>query len=302
VPRSDLPTLWTPPVARRQSGLFTAQQALAAGAPPDLVRYRRRSGRWIRIAGDALALAGTAPTALLRVQAAGLTWPEAVVCHQAAAVVHRLPVPEPDQIDVIVAHRHASRAGLRTHVVGLRRDEVTVFGTARVTTLSRTIADCIGRLSPDLADGVLSWALTRGLADADDLRRMVDERTGSWGNRRRRRAYDLAADGAASVAEQRLHRMLRRAGLTGWEPNAPVRVRGQVIARADVLFPEVRLVIEVDGRRYHGADRFQLDRDRDNVLVSAGYTVLRFTWHDLTARPQATLSLLVTTLARLGQR
>jgi very-short-patch-repair endonuclease len=302
VPRSDLPALWTPPIARRQSGLFTARQALAAGASPDLVRYRRRSGRWIRVAGDALALSGTTPTALLRVQAAGLTWPEAVVCYQAAAVVHRLPVPEPDQIDVTVPHRHASRAGLRTHVVGLPRDEVTVFGTARVTTLRRTIADCIGSLSPDLADGVLSWALTRGLTDGGDLRAMASERAGSWGNRRRRRARDLAAGGAASVAEQRLHQLLRRARLTGWEANAPVRVRGRVIARADVLFRDVRLVIEVDGRRYHGDDRFQHDRDRDNELVSAGYTVLRFTWHDLTTRPQATVSLVVETLTRLARR
>ena len=232
-------------------------------------------------------------------QAAGLTWPEAVVCYQAAALVHRLPVPEPDQIDVTVAHRHASRAGLRTHLVPLGRDDVTVFGCARVTNLRRTIADCIGRLGPDLADGVLSWALTRGLIDAADLQRTVDERTGSWGNSRRRRARDLAAEGAASVAEQRLHRLMRRAGLTGWVPNAPVRVRGRVIARADVLFPEVLLVVEVDGRRFHGSDRFQLDRDRDNELVSAGYTVLRFTWHDLTARPQATTSLLMATLARL---
>ncbi len=300
MPRSDLPALWTPSVARRQSGLFTAQQALAAGAPPDLVRYRRRSGRWIRVAGDALALAGTAPTALLRVQAAGLTWPEAVVCYQAAAVVHRLPVPAPDQIDVTVAHRTPAAPDSAPTWWGSATTRSTVFGTARVTTLRRTIADCIGRLSPDLADGVLSWALTRGLTDGDDLRAIVDERTGSWGNRRRRRARDLAADGAASIAEQRLHQVLRRARLTGWEPNAPVRVRGHVIARADVLFRDVRLVIEVDGRRYHGADRFQLDRDRDNQLVSAGYTVLRFTWHDLTSRPQATPSLVVETLTRLG--
>jgi very-short-patch-repair endonuclease len=38
------------------------------------------------------------------------------------------------------------------------------------------------------------------------------------------------------------------------------------------------LVIEVDGWAYHRTpDRFQRDRERQNRLVAAGWTVLRFT-------------------------
>lgn len=72
-----------------------------------------------------------------------------------------------------------------------------------------------------------------------------------------------------------------------------------MIARADVLFRSERLVIEVDGYAYHGRQRFQEDRTRQNRLVAHGYTVLRFTWADLTQRPdevsaqvRATLDLL----------
>ena len=47
-----------------------------------------------------------------------------------------------------------------------------------------------------------------------------------------------------------------------------------------------RLVIEVDGWAFHtDPARFQRDRTRQNRLVAAGWTVLRFTWADLHHRP-----------------
>jgi very-short-patch-repair endonuclease len=46
------------------------------------------------------------------------------------------------------------------------------------------------------------------------------------------------------------------------------------------------LAIEVDGWAWHhDVERFRRDRQRQNALVLAGWTVLRFTWHDLTQRP-----------------
>jgi very-short-patch-repair endonuclease len=42
----------------------------------------------------------------------------------------------------------------------------------------------------------------------------------------------------------------------------------------------------VDGWAWHhDAEAFRRDRQRQNVLVLAGWTVLRFTWSDLTHRP-----------------
>ena len=56
-------------------------------------------------------------------------------------------------------------------------------------------------------------------------------------------------------------------------------------AVADVLFREARVVVEVDGWAAHSdREAFERDRQRQNVLVNAGYVVLRFTWRDLTER------------------
>jgi len=54
----------------------------------------------------------------------------------------------------------------------------------------------------------------------------------------------------------------------------------------DVVFRHLRLVIEIDGRRYHtGAEAFEADRWRRNLLVLEGWCVLRFTWAMIEERP-----------------
>lgn len=105
------------------------------------------------------------------------------------------------------------------------------------------------------------------------------------------RLLELGRTGAASVAEQRLHRLLRAAGLDGWQAAVPVEDGAGLIAVADVLFAGARLVIEVDGFAVHGGrDRFVSDRRRHNRLVAAGSTVLRITWDDLRDRPDVVLA------------
>jgi very-short-patch-repair endonuclease len=90
-----------------------------------------------------------------------------------------------------------------------------------------------------------------------------------------------AADRADSAAERLMMSTLRRIPLGGW-------VRGHPFERwtIDVAFPAAKLAIEVDGWAWHmDVDRFRADRHKGNALVRAGWDVLRFTWHDLTHRP-----------------
>ena len=63
---------------------------------------------------------------------------------------------------------------------------------------------------------------------------------------------------------------------------APVRQFKVVVAQRnyylDLAYPNVKLDIEVDGFEFHrGRDVFDADRRRQNDLVGAGWTVLRFT-------------------------
>lgn len=61
---------------------------------------------------------------------------------------------------------------------------------------------------------------------------------------------------------------------------------GHLIARVDFAYPERRLVIELDGARWHSTDR---DRERDDAreerIVAMGYRVLRFSWRAVRHEP-----------------
>ncbi len=105
--------------------------------------------------------------------------------------------------------------------------------------------------------------------------------------------------GAVSPAEERLHTILRRGRITGWIAGASLLDHLGVPAQADVYFPAIRLVIEVDGRVAHGPDRFQSDRTRQNMLVAAGCTVLHYTWQDLVEHPDAVLAQIRALIAQL---
>ena len=61
---------------------------------------------------------------------------------------------------------------------------------------------------------------------------------------------------------------------------------GTFLGRVDWYFPELRIVVECDSFLWHGAwHRRKRDLRRDRRLVAAGYTVLRFSWEDLTDLP-----------------
>jgi very-short-patch-repair endonuclease len=60
------------------------------------------------------------------------------------------------------------------------------------------------------------------------------------------------------------------------------------------------VAVEVDGWAWHtDPERFRRDRQRQNALVLAGWTVLRFTWHDLTHRPTEMIAEVRAALGRM---
>jgi len=63
------------------------------------------------------------------------------------------------------------------------------------------------------------------------------------------------------------------------------KIRGLMV---DAQWPALKVVVEVDGRKDHGTPwAFENDRWRDQILVAAGYRVIRVTWRQLVAQPMA---------------
>ena len=65
--------------------------------------------------------------------------------------------------------------------------------------------------------------------------------------------------------------------------------------RVDFLYEAERLIVEVDGYRYHRTrDRFVRDRRRRADLQARGYEVFVITWSDLVGDAMVTMSRLRT--------
>jgi len=128
---------------------------------------------------------------------------------------------------------------------------------------------------------LLSEFLRLGLADQGAAQLAMASFARSPGQVQRRETMRSCERSPWSLAEVRLHAILSAAGIDGWTANATIRLEGQVF-HPDVLFEYERLVLEFDGRASHqGAEQFLRDRERQNLLVLAGYRVLRFTWEHL---------------------
>jgi hypothetical protein len=97
-----------------------------------------------------------------------------------------------------------------------------------------------------------------------------------------------------SVLEAKLFRVLSDPRVPRWVPQASLPWRPASPERLDVLVPDWRLIIEADGRRWHTrrAD-FEKDRRRDQDAVAHGYSVLRFTHHQLGEEPTHVLAVIL---------
>lgn len=290
---------WVPPVAQAQGGVFTRRQALASGATPGQVRWRVERGLWLPVTGSALRSADQVPDERTDMFAAHLTWPGSIVVLGTAARVHHLPVAADGKVHVVVPSGRPARGRLIPHQFRLDDGDVVDVLGVPVTAFRRTVFDCLGRLPVEHALGLLAWVSSRQLVEHEALSAWVGDHPGRWGNPSRRRVAKRLARGAVSPAEDLLHAILRRGGIGGWTAGVSLHDELGVWAVADVYFPDVRLVIEVDGRAAHGDDRFQADRTRQNLLVAAGCTVLRYTWLDLRENPDKVAAQIRSTLASL---
>lgn len=198
----------------------------------------------------------------------------AVLSGAAAAWWHGLVSAAPAEIEVTVPRSKHPRscAGVRFRRRQLPAKDVTHRNGLQVTALPLTAIEAATVCGFDVLDTAIARRTSLRAIEAAHRRNL-----GRKGSRRGTLMLEAMASGARSGAERRFVAMLRRAGIRGWKAN--FRVSGAVI---DVAFPALMIAIEIDGFAFHSdAQTFVRDRRRQNMLVAAGWTVLRFTWHDL---------------------
>lgn len=287
-------------LARGQSGVFSRSQAIAAGYTARQIGIRVRRGLWCQVLPRVYAATSTLLSPLGHAWAAHLSaGPESVVSHLTAAELWDILVPQDGLIHLTVPPDRRPRLGapIRVHRILVDDRDRSEVGGLPVTSRAATVLDCLTLLGRSEAMTLVDRALQQGWLQPAYLERRLARSPGRHGNRSLRWLLAAVRPGAHSTAERLLHGVLDQAGLTGWRPQYPIALRcGRVVV--DVAFPDRRVAVEVDGWAWHiDPERFQRDRSRQNALVTAGWTVLRFTWLDLTQCPDMVLDTLCNALA-----
>jgi very-short-patch-repair endonuclease len=148
------------------------------------------------------------------------------------------------------------------------------------TSRLRTVLDCAAELPFDEALAVADSALRHGHLHHDDLLATIRSDTPE----RVRRVLEHATPLAANPFESVLRAILVEAGIDV-VPQWATTVGG-VTYHPDLADPFRALVIEANSWAFHaGKAEHDADCVRYNALVTAGWTVLRFTWEQVMFSP-----------------
>jgi very-short-patch-repair endonuclease len=276
-------------LAAVQHGAVGTRQLRKLNVTWEQVRDRRNPGWLSRVHQGVYALVGRESEPLTRWMAAVLACgPGAVLSHLDAARLWGL-LPMDRRVDrsihvtIPAETNRRRRRGIALH----RRDLADAERTARrripVTTAARTILDLAHDLDRRRLERVIDEGERLGACGTADLSAVLERNRGAVGTARLAEVVRSHAAGSTltrSELEERFLRLCRERDLP--QPLVNASVLGLTI---DFFWPPA-LVVEVDGAASHlTRHAFHDDRDRDTLLVSNGYRVLRFTWRDIANRP-----------------
>lgn len=277
-------------LAGRQHGSVSHAQLLELGFSQAAIRRSIAAGRLHQIHRGVYAVGHAALSWRGRWMAGTLAVAESALTHPSALCLWRLRDPGQGPVHVTAPRRARQRPGLRVHRRHLPPGELAVRERIPVTSLPRTLLD--------LAAAEGRRALDRALREArfqhdrrigNHLAALIARHPGERGVAVARAALVDAVfvSRTRSELEAVFLDFLSARALRRPLTNQLIEVGGERL-EVDCLWPEERLIVELDGRAAHDDPRsFEADRRRDALLAAAGYTVYRLTWRRLHEEPGA---------------
>jgi very-short-patch-repair endonuclease len=202
--------------------------------------------------------------------------PDAMLSHGSAASLWEFGYEQDGTIDVSVpaGRRSRLRGGIQVH----RRTEsamgaVTVYEGIPLTSPVRTLIDQATRLTPMRLERAVNEADKLDRVRADVLLASLDDYRGQPGVAPLRKLLDpLSFRLSDSELEQRMRPLAKAAGLS--VPETKAWVNGYEV---DFYWPDLGIVVEADGLRYHRtASQQRRGLERDQAHLAAGMLPLRF--------------------------
>lgn len=228
--------------------------------------------------------------------------PDAVLSHSSAAALWRIGREQRGLVEVSLPSPSRRRhPGIRIHrrpSLNPERDLTREYGIP-CTTPVQTLIDMALRLDRAGVERMINEADKYNLTHPPQLREALGARTGEPGvailrDILDRRTFRLTKE----ELERRFLPLARQAGL-------PTPLTGQFVNEFEVDFywPDLGLVVETDGLRYHRTPAEQAqDRLRDQAHTAAGLTPLRFTHEQVRYEPEHVQAVLQRTAQMLASR
>lgn len=289
-------------IASRQNGVVSHEQLVWAGINADMITRLIRRGFLHRLHRGVYAVGHVALPQFGREQAALLACGEdSVLSGRSALYLWGIRDAGPPDVEVTVAGRHCrKRRGIRLHLVhALDPREVRRRHGLQVTSPAWALIELAAVADLDELGDAVAQARVKRLLRAGEL-----EAAASRGGRRAgaaaMRAF-LRAETEPAITRSRVERDFRRLFRAARlpQPKVNARVAGYEV---DFLWPEQRVVLEVDSYTFHGHRRaFERDRGKTMALEDAGYHVIRVTPRQLLEEPYWVIAHVARALERYGR-
>ena len=268
-------------LAGQQHGVVARRQLLALGFNAREIEHRVARGRLHPAMRGVYAVGWPHLTQKRRWMAAVLACGDgAMLSHSSAAALWGIGKEKPRLIDISLTRRtRLRRAGLRVRArPTLAGTDVVCRNGIPVTTVARTVVDLASELSPTTVERAINEADKHGLIDPETLRVTLDDYAGEPGVQLLRRLLDRYTFRLSDSDLEIIFRPIAAsAGL-------PLPLSKQMLNgfEVDFFWPDLGLVVETDGLRYHRTPATQArDARRDRAHVLAGMTPLRFTHYEI---------------------
>ena len=281
-------------LAAGQLGAISRGQALELGAKTAAIQRRVRSGRWRRTRSGVYVVGGVPASWMQDVWCAFLAiGPAAVVTHETALRIHRMGEVPDSLLTFTVPHGdHARLPGVFVHQIDdLRSHRVRTISGLPVSTPERVIVELAAgtgeRRLGRLLDGAVAAKRTTYARAAGCMHEVF--RPGKPGMVKLASVLDARGDGFVpphSELERALFAALAAGGLPAPRRQHPLPGRGAVNGLVDAAYPDARLIVEADGRRWHTRiDDLKRDHLRDTEAARAGWLTLRFVYEQIVHDP-----------------
>ena len=288
-------------LACAQHGVLSRAQLLDLGLSPQAIKHRIVTGRLYPVFRGVYAVGRPQLTRYGRWMAAVLRCGRgAVLSHQSAAALWDMTAATPSRTELSVPATTTRRVPrLIVYRRSLSCDEVTTHDGIPVTTPACTLIDIARHVSAAALETAINEADKRNLIDPEELRAVLGPRPGRPGVRVLRKVLDAHT---FVLTDSELERRFLRISCAAALP-LPQTGRHLNGFKVDFYWPDLGLVVETDGLRYHRTPAQQArDRARDQAHAAAGLTPLRFTHSQIRFQPSKVRSILVAVVRQIRSR